>query len=557
MRKTCLVALLALLAVPGLAGEKADRIFVNGRVWTGDDAKPRAEALAVRGQTVLAVGTTEEIRKLAEKHTQVVDLKGRLLVPGFNDAHLHLMSGALAMEKADLVGAGNLAEIQRRVAAFASTHPEARWVLGRGWAFGDLPEGGPDRKMLDEAVPDRPVALTDRDGHSVWCNSRALVEAGITRITPNPPDGIVVRDASGEPTGLLKESAGDLVEKHVPLPGEAEKYRALRRAVDLLASYGITSVQNASFDLADLPVYLRLLGEGNLKLRVYSAPPLGKDHTPVELGRYQEIRNKYRTSNFRFGAVKVMLDGVVDARTAAMLEPYVGGGSGLLNWTPEALNAAVALYDREGFQVLIHAIGDRAIRVALDAFEQAARVNGPRQRRHRVEHIEVPHPADLPRFKALGVIASTQATFAEPDKTTLENFAVVLGPQRTALADSFKLFDDAGAVQAFGSDWPVFSCEVLRAIYFAVTRQTAEGTPPGGWEPQGRITTEAALRHYTRDAAYAQFEDSLKGTLAPGKAADLAVLSEDVLSAPPERLLKAKVLLTVMGGNDTYRAREF
>jgi predicted amidohydrolase YtcJ len=247
------------------------------------------------------------------------------------------------------------------------------------------------------------------------------------------------------------------------------------------------------------------------------------------------------------------VDGVVDAKTAGMLEPYTSGGNGILNWTQEDLNRTVAFYDRERFQVLLHAVGDKAIRMALDAFENAARANGTKGRRHRVEHAEVPHPADLPRFKALGVVASTQALFANPDKTVLENFAVVLGKERTAHADSFKLYDDAGAVQAFGSDWPVFSCEVLKGIYCAVTRMTPAGTPPGGWEPQGRIGVEAALWHFTRDAAYASFDEDAKGTISAGKLADFVVLSENVLLGPPETLLKAKVLLTVVGGQDTFR----
>jgi predicted amidohydrolase YtcJ len=221
------------------------------------------------------------------------------------------------------------------------------------------------------------------------------------------------------------------------------------------------------------------------------------------------------------------------------------------------LDAAVALYDREGFQILLHAIGDRAIRMALDAYERAALANGTRGRRHRIEHIEVPHPADVPRFASLGVIASTQALFANPDKGLLENYAVVLGPQRSARANAFKRFDDAGALQAFGSDWPVFSMEALRGIYCAVTRTTPEGAPAGGWHPESRIGVEAALRHFTRDAAYASHDEDVKGTLAPGKLADFVVLSEDILAGPPERILKAKVLLTVMGGRDSYRAPGF
>jgi len=247
----------------------------------------------------------------------------------------------------------------------------------------------------------------------------------------------------------------------------------------------------------------------------------------------------------------------VDARTAAMFEPYVGGGTGIPFWEQDDLNATVALYDKEGFQVLLHAIGDKAIHMALDAFEYAAKINGTTGRRHRVEHVEVPLLTDLPRFKQLGVIASTQALFASPDATVLENFAVLLGPERASHADSFKLFDDAGAVQAFGSDWSVFDFSPLEGIYAAVTRMTPEGNPKGGWYPAGCITVEAALRHYSRDGAYASFDEGVRGTLSAGKLADLVVLSQDILTVPPAEIPKTRVLLTIMGGRDTYRDDAF
>ena len=239
-----------------------------------------------------------------------------------------------------------------------------------------------------------------------------------------------------------------------------------------------------------------------------------------------------------------------------MFEPYVGGGTGIPFWEQDDLNKTVALYDKEGFQVLLHAIGDKAINMALNSFEYAAKTNGKTGRRHRVEHAEVPRLADLPRFKELGVIASTQPLFANPDATVLKNYAVLLGPERASHADAFKLYDDAGAVQAFGSDWGVFDFAPLKGIYCAVTRTTPEGTPKGGWYPENRITVEAALRHYTRDGAYANFDEEVRGTLTPGKLADLVVLSKNILTVPPTEIVKTKVLLTVMGGRDTYRDKD-
>jgi hypothetical protein len=300
-----------------------------------------------------------------------------------------------------------------------------------------------------------------------------------------------------------------------------------------------------------------VLAEGGLKIRFYRAVTLKKDVTAEDFAYYHSLSKKYPEKLMKFGAAKGFVDGVVDAQTAVMFEPYTTGKNGIANWTQEELNATAVKYDREGFQIMLHAIGDKAIAMALDTYEYVAKTNGPRDRRDRVEHIEVPRLSDLPRFKQLGVIASTQALFANPDKTTLENYSPLLGPDRASHANAFKLFDDAGAVQAFGSDWPVFSMEVLKGIYCAASRKTPEGTPPGGYFPQHRISVEAALHHFTVDAAYASFDEKVKGSLTPGKFADFVVLSENILDPPVERVLKTKVLLTVMGGKDTFRSAQF
>jgi hypothetical protein len=543
-----------LASLAAAAEPPADRVFVNGIVWTAEPARPHAEALAVRGDRLAAVGSNDEVRAFVGAKTEVVDLKGRFVSPGFDDAHLHF----LVLETVDLAGARDVAEIQRRIAAWARAHPEAAWVSGRGWAYGAFPGGLPRKEQLDAAVADRPAFMVGYDGHTAWANARALAAAGITRETRDPEHGVIVRDERGEPTGALKEAAMALVRRLVPPPTDEERYQALKRRLEEAASYGLTSVQNASFPAAELPVYERVLAEGGLKVRFYWALPFVKDPPAGQLARYEELRDRHRGPLFKFGAVKGFVDGVVESGTAAMFEPYaVGGGTGHLNWTAEDLNRTAAHYDRLGYQILLHAIGDRAIHMALDAFEHAARANGTRGRRHRVEHIEVPRPSDIPRFRELGVIASTQALFANPDPNTLEVYAPKLGPERAARAMPFRSLDEAGAVQAFGSDWPVYSMETLKGIYCAVTRATPEGTPPGGWNPSQRIPAEAALRHFTRDAAYASFDEDVKGTLAAGKLADFVVLSDDILQPPPERILKAKVLLTVMGGRDTHRDPAF
>jgi predicted amidohydrolase YtcJ len=540
------------------ACEHADRIFLNGRIWTGEDGKAVAEAMAICGDRILALGRNAEMRKLRGPETAMVDLKGWLVVPGFNDAHWHFMSSL--SQQADLADVRDVKELQTRLTEHAKSHPGTGWLLGFGWGYAAFPDQIPHRKYLDEIFPDRPVFIYARDGHMALANSKALSFSMITRDTPDPEGGRIERNAQGELTGELKESALELIERHVPEPSNEEIYRVLKSTLDRAASYGLTSVQNASgrgLSSGEMAALERVMAEGSLKLRFYAAVPFLKHPAPEDLERFKALKATYRGPLLKFGSAKGMLDGTVDARTAAMFQPYVGStDTGIPMWTQEELNRSVAIYDREGFQVQLHAIGDKAIHMALDAYENAAKQNGTSGRRHRVEHIEVPAISDYPRFAALGVIASTQALFANPDETTLGNYAVLLGPERASRANAFKHFDDAGAVQAFGSDYPVFSMEVLRGIYCAVTRMTPTGTPKGGWYPQNRISVEAALRHFTRDAAYASFDEHVKGTLSAGKLADFVVLSENILQGPRERILKSKVLLTVMGGRETYRARD-
>ncbi len=544
----------ALLSISALAraAQPAERIYVNGRVWTGSEAQPWAQALAVRGERLLAVGSDADVRRLRGPRTEVVDLRGAFVAPGFNDAHLHF----LVIPQIELEDGLTLAELQRRVADFAREHPQAAWITGRGWGYTSFPERVPRRQHLDAIVPDRPVWLVQRDGHMALANSKALALAGVTRATPDPEHGVIERDAQGEPTGELKESAMTLVARLLPAPSAEERSAALLKLLERAASCGLTSVQNASFDPDDLEAFERAQREGRLKLRVSFSPVFEAQTVASTLAQARALRKRFPAGGpIEVTSVKGLLDGTVDARTAALFEPYVGGGRGLPFWKQYELDRAVARFDREGFQVRLHAIGDQAIRMALDAFERAARANGTTGRRHRVEHVEVPHPDDLPRFKALGVVASTQALFANPDSTTLDNYAVLLGRERSARANAFRRFDEAGAVQAFGSDWPVFSMEVLRGVYCAAARRTAEGTPREGWFPEQRISVEAALRHFTRDAAWAEFAEARKGTLEPGRLADFVVLSEDVTLPPLERVLQARVLRTVMGGRETWRLR--
>jgi predicted amidohydrolase YtcJ len=535
---------------------RADRIFVNGNIWTGEPGRLPAQALAVRGATLLEIGTNEAVRKLAGKGTNVVDLRGRFVSPGFIDAHVHLLGGGWSLEELRLDDAKDFATLQARVRAWAQANPEARWVTGEGWSYGAFPNGMPTKLQLDALVPDRPALLGSYDGHTGWANSAALRLAEITRATKDPEGGEIARDAAGEPTGVLKESAQRLVERLLPKHLPHENERAFRNAIARAASWGLTGVHQAGISEEDLETLSRAM-QASPQLRVYAALRMERDPTPEVLARQQELRQRYSGPRLRIGAVKGFVDGVVEARTAAMFEPYAAGGTGSPNWTQQELDRAVTAYDKAGFQVMLHAIGERGIDMALTAFERAAAANGPRARRHRVEHLEVPRLADLARFKAAGVIASTQASFPYPDKNHLDVYVSTLGPERSHRALAYKSIDDAGAVQAFGSDWPVFTADVVHGLATVVTRMTDEGTPPGGWEPQQRLSIEAALRHYTRDAAYAESAERERGTLAKGKAADFVVLSQDLLAVAPERIKDVKVLLTVLGGQDSYRAREF
>jgi len=562
------VACLVPLAAQAEAkGSRVDSIYVNGKVWTGDDAHPSAEAFAVTGDKIEAVGTSAQIRALAHADTRVVDLHGHFVMPGFQDSHLHFPGPSVNSIQLD--GLETLPAFQKALADFAKSHASLPWITGMGWAYSIFPQQLADKKYLDAVIPDRPVYLSERDGHMGLANSKALKIAGITRDTPDPPNGHIMKDASGEPTGELKEAAQRLMRDKIPERTLDDVYQSLLRHMDEAAADGLTSVQNATWDPKDEPAFERALAAGELKIRMRFAPLIlpkdggaPREHnlkTPLttnDLAEYRRLRDTFRGPVMKFGSIKGFLDGTVDARTAAMFEPYVGGGKGIPFWEQDDLSKTVALYDKEGFQVLLHAIGDKAINMALNAFEYAAKTNGTSGRRHRVEHGEVPRLADLPRFKQLGVIASTQALFAMPDATVLSNYAVLLGPERASHANAFKLYDDAGAVQVFGSDWNVFDFSPLWGIYTAVTRMTPQGTPNGGWYPENRISVEAAMRHYTRDGAYASFDEKIRGTLAPGMLADFIELSNNLLTIDPKEILKTHVLRTVMGGRETYASKD-
>ena len=573
--KSLLSALLAsaVLSTPVWAdpapGDHVDRIFINGRVWTGDDAQPWAEAVAVSGDTLVGVGSSADIKAMAASDTAVVDLAGKFMTPGFQDTHIHFPGPSI--NSVDLSDVTTLAQFQAKLKDFAQAHPDLPWIVGKGWGYSVFPKQIPDKKLIDAVIADRPVYLAARDGHMGLANSAALRLAGVTSATQDPPNGHVQKTKAGEPTGEFKEAAQGIIRSKIPPESEDTRYRTLITHLDEAARDGLTAAHDAMSRPENMPLFERSLAANQLKLRLRFAmvmvPGVGgyslehrlkRPITEADVAPYIRLRDTLKGPLLRVTSIKGVLDGTVDAMTASMDEPYVGTNNpGIPFWETDELNQTVALYDKLGFQVMLHAIGDKAITQALDAFDFAAKANGTHDRRHRVEHAEVPHLEDLKRFHDLGVIAVTTPMFANPDETVLKNFEPLLGPSRAPHADSFKIFDDAGIVQAFSSDWDAFTFSPIEGIAVAVTRQTADGKPIGGWYPQGRISVEAALRHYTRDGAYAVFDETTRGTLTKGKLADFVVLSQDLTKVDPLKIRQTQVLLTVMGGRDTWRSPTF
>src|SRR5918993_445113 len=513
-----------------------DLIVTNGRVYTGS-ASTFAEAVAVRGNKILRVGTNREIKRLRRPQTTVVDAHGGSVLPGFNDAHLHLLSGGLALSNVNLLDARTLEDIQSTVKAFAASHPERPWVRGRGWYYDPFPGGLPTRQQLDAAVPDRPAYLVAYDGHTGWANTRALEAAGITGRTPSPTHGVIVKDPrTGEPTG-------------------ADRLAAVRAAIQEAQRLGITSVQNAGGSPDDLALYDELRAAGELQVRVYAALSVRPDTTDGDRQALAAVREKYRDDPLlKAGAVKLMADGVIESHTAAMLAPYTNKATtGSPYFSPEALTSFVSALDKDGWQILIHAIGDGAVRMSLDAIAHAAKVNPTpaRGRRHRLEHVETVHPTDVPRFGALGVIASQQPFHGTPTPSQITVWTENIGDDRASRGWAYASIMAGGGRLAFGSDWPVVTLDPRAGIHMAVTRTTAEGLPEGGWYATERVPLTAAVNAYTSGAAWASFDEQRKGTLARDLLADIVILSADIF-APDARVLDAVVDTTIFDGKVVY-----
>jgi predicted amidohydrolase YtcJ len=540
----------------------AEVVLLGGTVCTMDEASPRAEAVALRNGWISFVGDAGDARELIGRNTRVVDLEGGMVLPGFQDAHVHPLHGGLAKMRCDLHGIRGAEAYVRAVQAYAESHPDEPWILGGGWAMDAFPRGTPDRSLLDRVVPDRPARLANRDGHGVWVNSRALELAGITADTPDPADGRIERDGRGQPQGTLHEGAMALVDRVVPPTSLAELVEALKIAQAYLHSLGISAWQDAIVEPADLEAYLALVDGGGLTARVVGSLWWDRARGEEQVPDLVAMRARAAEQDGRFSAttVKVMQDGVIENFTAAVLDPYLDeagsptANAGLSFVEPERLKRAVTGLDEQGFQVHVHAIGERAVREALDAFEAARSANGRRDARHHIAHIQVVHPEDLPRFAALDVVANGQPFWACLDPQMRELTIPFLGTERATWQYPFASLLRSGATLAFGSDWPVSTPDPLQEIQVAVTRTSEEDPKRDEFLPGERIDLAAALLAFTRGSAFVNHLDGETGSIEVGKSADLTILDRHLFDVDSGELARARVLLTLIEGQPVYAA---
>ncbi|MEU1189927.1 amidohydrolase family protein [Streptomyces sp. NPDC005859] len=547
--------------------QAADLVFTGGPVHTVDPARSSATGVAVRGGRIVAVGH-DEVLDLVGTRTEVVDLAGRLLVPGFQDAHVHPQGAGLELALCHLGDTVDPQEYLRRVKAYADEHPDAEWITGGGWSMEAFPGGTPTAALLDAIVPDRPVFLPNRDHHGAWVNTRALQLAGIDARTPDPADGRIERDADGNPTGTLQEGAVHVVGALVPDPTRAEQIAALLRAQAVLHSYGVTAWQDAIIgtyaNMTDpSPAYHAAIADGLLTARVVGAlwwdRARGAEQIPELVARREELSR----GRFRAGTVKIMQDGITENHTAAMLDPYltccgcVSDNRGISFVEPDELNRHVTALDAVGFQVHFHALGDRAVREALNAVEAARAANGRRDTRHHLAHLQVVHPEDVPRFRSLGATANLQALWAAHEPQMDELTLPFLGARRGTRQYPFGDLLRSGATLAAGSDWPVSSPDPMAAIHVAVNR-IAPDAPEGTqvFLPEQRLDLGTAIAAYTAGSAHVNHLDDTTGSITTGRFADLVVLDRDPFAGPPAEIAATRVLQTFVEGRRVHAASD-
>jgi len=549
-RSSSWAACLALICLAACQRQQdgATLIVTGARVWTGAPKHPWAEALAVSGDRLTAVGSTSEVLALKTSATRVVDAAGGMVVPGFIDSHVHFLEGGARLSSVQLRDARTRDEFAARIAKFAATVPEGTWILGGDWDHEQWGGELPRRDWIDAVTPRHPVWVNRLDGHMSLANTRALEAAGITRATPEVAGGAIVRDQKGEPTGVLKDNAKSLVDRVVPAASPEMRDRALEAAMRHVAAQGVTSVHHMG-GWEDVAVFERARQRETLRTRIYAAVPLAS---------WERLRDRVKSQGrgdhwLRFGVLKGFVDGSLGSHTAAFLEPFTDapGDRGLLVNPEPKLYEWISGADNAGLHVTVHAIGDRANRLLLDIYERVGKENGPGDRRFRIEHAQHLDVAELPRFGRLGVIASMQPYHAIDDGRWADK---VIGPQRAESTYAFRSLLDQKTSLAFGSDWFVAPPTPIEGIYAAVTRRTLDEKNPGGWVPRQKITVEEALHAYTSAAAFASFEENDKGTLERGKLADLVVLDRDLTRIPPEQIREAKVRITIVGGQVVYQS---
>lgn len=534
----------------------ADLVLRNGAVYTMDAARTWAEAVAIDDGRIVYVGAEDGLKTWLGARTKTLDLQGKMALPGFHDSHVHPLSGGIELGECNLNGLETQQEILDTIRRYAEQNPNAPWIRGGGWDLPIFPNANPHKSLLDSIVSDRPVFLSAADGHSAWVNSLALQKAGITKDTPDTPNGRIERDPqTGEPTGTLREDATNLVAKHLPEYTPEDYLNGLRRGLKMANRFGITSLQEASANEKYLEAYAELARRGELTARVVAAMYVDPAEGVAQISRLKAWRQKYQDTRLRADAVKIFADGVIEARTAAVLAPYLDkpGDLGKANFQPQTLNGLVTALDREGFQIHIHAIGDRAIRMALDAFQGAAAANGKRDSRHHIAHIQLFDPQDIPRFRLLGVIANFQPLWAYADKYITDLTEPALGPARSRWLYPIASVLNTGAVVACGSDWSVSSMNPLDAMQVAVTRRGLTDSTGAAWIPQELADLPAMIAGYTINGAYVNFEETKTGSIEVGKAADLIVLDRNIFETPKHAIHRAKVLLTLLDGNEVYR----
>lgn len=551
----------AILALAGCRIERhavlpADLVLRGGAVYTMDASRTWAEAVAVRGERLVYVGSDSGVAAFIGPLTVVKDLAGQMVLPGFQDAHVHPVSSGIALGECALDDSLTRAGVVALIRACVSAQPKSRWVRGAGWQLPVFPAANPNRALLDSLVSDRPAYFEAADGHSAWVNSRALQLAGITRQTPDPPHGRIERDPrSGEPSGTLRESAVSLVSDSLPDYTAEERLAGLRRALRLANSFGLTSLYEASAGERTLAAYATLDAQDSLTARIVAAITVDVDKGPAQVPGMVALRDKYRSAHLRSSAAKIFADGVIESGTAALLEPYLlrKGDRGHANLEAPAFDSLAIALDKAGFQIHIHAIGDRAIRWSLDALEAARKANGPRDARPMIAHLELIDPTDIPRFRRLGVIADFQPLWAFDDEYISKLTVPQLGPARSRWLYPIGSVVRSGAMVVGGSDWSVSSLNPLDAMQVAITRRPLDAGPGPAWIPEELVDLPTILAAYTINAAYALDQERETGSLELGKAADLVVLDHNLFEVAPDQLHTVKVVLTVMEGRVVYK----